>query len=440
MLNSKSTTMKKKAYFIVALLVVSAAAHSQVFEKSIGYNGDGDFIRRKSDTEWLFAVKHFINDQKTHNLTLMNATGTSFPSMALDDIEDMYDLEVEGNRAYFIGTSYSVYSGNFFGIVPLNTFPNSTVEVFRLDAQPYCVMPVPGQFVYKVYIAMPAPNPAYGYCFVEAYNYPPSPNWNFNINWFTQSNYKVDDIAVTTNQVVFSVRDVTTNDGYFFTQPRVPDPNGPTPRNVSAVMYKVTSTAYSRLLVEAATGDTVYIVHGNDINNRTIAVHKYATGGTHIASRLLNGPSGRFNSMEALDLTYDNQYKILSVLSSFVVAGTYNDLIWHISNGQMLSGGPVYGHTFSESIASFDHLQGTSRNIIAIGNLSGPIYQTGIFRLRDDNDTASCLSVTSSSFTQLSPASGNPSIEWTPYPVTYPKETVSKTTGTTTVSNICPQK
>lgn len=426
----------KRLFFSTFLLFMALGANAQEFVKIINDSSAEHHVRRVSNTEWLYSVRHARNGQKTQTLTLMDATGTSFPSVTLDDVNYIYDMEVADNKAFFIGESPSVGSP-LFGFIPLGTFPGGTVSYFPLDVTPDCLMPVPAQFDFKVYMSAHSPNLGYG--FLEAYNNTPSPTWNFNINLFNDTEYKVDDIAVTTNYVVFTVRDVTNNDGYFFKQPRAVNPFAEATR-VQAQLYKVTSSAYSRLLVEAGTGDTVYIVHSNRSDCKTIAVHKYDTDGHCVASRQLDGPFLRYNSMVAIDLTYDNQYKVLSILSQFMVASSFKDVIWHIGNGQMVSGGPVYGHTYQEMIESFDHLQDTARNIIAAGIIFYDYNNSSIYRLKDDNAVGSCLSMVVSGFSPYSGGALGPVISWDCIPIYYPKETLSKTTGVTGVTTICPQQ
>lgn len=104
--------MKNNLYFIALLLLASFNTSAQEFTKTVNDSSEGHFIRRIDNTNWLYNVRHYRSDivQKLHTLTKMDATGTTFPSMTICNLGQMFDMEVADNRAYYIGTGSTVGS------------------------------------------------------------------------------------------------------------------------------------------------------------------------------------------------------------------------------------------------------------------------------------------------------------------------------------------
>lgn len=433
--------MRNNVYFIILLLFASFNTSAQEFIKTIDDSAAEHFIRRIDNTTWLYNVRHYRSDivQKLHTLTKMDATGTTFPSMTICNLGQMFDMEVADNRAYYIGTGSTVGS-NVFGFVSLNQFPNGTPYGFPIEDAPYQLLAVSGSFGTEVFWA--------GYdtytgkhCFTEFLQTPQPQSWIFYKHDLYDSNYQIDDMTATVTHIVFTVRDLSNHCGYIFRIQRSTSPVGPTARPTNVPMTMITTQAYSPLLIEAATNDTVYIVHSNSSSYKTLAVHKYSSDcSQHIASRQMVAPSLKNTTIAALSLAYDNYSKVLSILTTLHSQAATNSAVWHVGNSQMLSGGPVYGHMYwGQYIESFDHLQGTARNMVGV-EFSYSDALSHVYRLKD-NSWGSCSSNIYTGFSSLDDETNiNYFIKYNETPIYYPQYTLPKTTGTTTVSTICPQQ
>lgn len=422
----------KRLFFSAFLLFVALGANAQEFVKAVDDSVTERFVRRINDTSWLY----YGNGNRVSTLTRMTASGSAFPSIVVNDLLTVYDMEVADNMMYYSGIVRRNNSKkNAFGFLDLSNFPSGDVSCFPTDETVYRVLPVPGQYLFQLYVAGRDSYGA-GRCLIEASYVPPQQIWTFNKYVIEEQNYEIDDMAATTNYVVFTVRDASNHEGYMFCLPRVTGPVGPTARTTYINMQKVTSTAYSPLLVEAATGDTVYIVHSNNSVNGAVAVHKYHAMGTHAASRMLGGAVLKQFAMTVKDITYDNQYKVLHVLTDVMQSSARSHIIWHIWNSQMSTGYTVSGHKYAaHTLQSLDHMQGGSRNTIAAGYDSMD-FNSRIYRMKD-NVWGSCSGSESLPFTQLDEVDEPLWITFRPEYVEYNQYTLPKTTGTTEVSTIC---
>ena len=360
----KNKTLTKTVMTLALLFSTATAATAQEYIKEVdNLPGDATLVREyKND-------KRVICSSRYDSTTFVMVTegGTMAPYITINEDVSVNDMEVYGDTLYFCGAIYRGSLEGYIGYIDLAAFPATSVRLTIMSDLQSCNKLEVMRSCYdnRMHIIATATEASTKTCLVDFVraNYP---GWNYYKSTGDSPERVYNDVAVTDQYVVVTVRDFKDSLGYIYYL------DHPTPGNHifygSLFEAQVYTGVMSSILIESQQADKFITVCKDKVNLGIVSPFVFDVasfnGYTPLARKSrLCGDNPGINTNHAIDLKYNEVDEETDLLVNCQYNGYRNSLIYHIDTTVNIVG-RLYNQ---QDIRSLDFLRRDPVHFIASG-------------------------------------------------------------------------